>query len=147
MLPFQLRDCTSADLDVTFAITEEAMRTYVELTWGTWNHDEQWQRHRDSYKPDTHRLILAGDFVAGLIAVEEDPSHLWLVKLYLLAGYRGKGLGSAVLRTVQENATLKRKPVRLRILRVNKAARRLYERHGFRVSQETPERLFMECGA
>ena len=146
MLPFQLCDCTTADLDVTFAITEEAMRAYVEQTWGNWNHDEQLQRHRDSYKPDTHRLILVGDLVAGLLAVEEDPSYLWLVKLYLLARYRSKGLGSAILRAVQEDAVLKRKPVRLRVLRVNTAARRLYERHGFRVVQETPERLFMECG-
>jgi ribosomal protein S18 acetylase RimI-like enzyme len=70
-----------------------------------------------------------------------------LVKLYLLAKYRGMGLGSALLVQVLNYAQAQGKLVRLRVLRVNSDAKRLYERHGFKVVQETPERLFMESGA
>jgi ribosomal protein S18 acetylase RimI-like enzyme len=73
-----------------------------------------------------------------------EPEYLWLVKPYLLSDYRGKGLGSALLTHVMQQARAQGKRVRLRVLRVNTGARRLYERLGFEVVQETPERCFME---
>jgi ribosomal protein S18 acetylase RimI-like enzyme len=73
-----------------------------------------------------------------------EPEYLWLVKLYLLSDYRGKGLGSALLTHVMQQARVQGKRVRLRVLRVNTGAMRLYERHGFEVVQETPERFLME---
>jgi hypothetical protein len=38
------------------------------------------------------------------------------------------------------------KPLRLRVLSVNRA-RRLYEREGFRVTESTPERYYMELSS
>lgn len=161
-----LRPATPADLDLTFAITEDAMRGYVEATWGRWDAAEQRAKHEANFTPQTHRIIevsagLHGDAAqaeappdgdaggadrvpAGFVAVEDLPEHLWLVKLYLLAPFRGQGLGSAVLRGVMANAAALGKPVYLRVLRVNTGAQALYRRHGFAVVGEAPERLFMQ---
>jgi ribosomal protein S18 acetylase RimI-like enzyme len=49
---------------------------------------------------------------------------------------RGRGLGGAIVRSIVEDATRRRSPVRLQVLRPN-PARRLYERLGFRVVGET----------
>ena len=143
----QLRPATQDDLALTYAITEDAMRGYVEETWGNWDEDEQLQKHRTNFTPETYRIILIENQVAGLIAVEEFPSHIWLVKLYLLAKYRGQGIGSQVLQSVQNSATAQGKPVTLRVLTVNKRAQALYAKHGFKVTEESAERLHMASGA
>jgi GNAT superfamily N-acetyltransferase len=145
MTRFRLRAATPDDLGLAFEITEDAMRQYVEQTWGAWEPAEQLQKHTSNYTPLTHEFVLVNDEIAGLVAVEEEPDYLWLVKLYLLARHRGQGLGTALLSDVQQRARARGKRVRLRVLRVNAGARRFYERHGFRVVQESPERLFMEC--
>lgn len=162
---FHLRLATPADLDLTFAITEDAMRGYVEATWGGWDAAEQHAKHEANFTPATHRIIEvsaclhvrtavagvsadaesgAARLPAGFVAVEDLPEHLWLVKLYLLAPFRGQGLGSAVLRGLMDEAVALDKPVYLRVLRVNTGAQALYRRHGFEVVGETPERLFMQ---
>ena len=92
-------------------------------------------------------MILVEDEVAGLVAVEEFPSHVWLLKLYLLTMYRGQGIGSQVLKDIQRCATVQGKPVTLRVLRVNKRAQALYAKHGFKVTEENAERLHMASGA
>jgi ribosomal protein S18 acetylase RimI-like enzyme len=90
---------------------------------------------------------LIEDAVAGFVAVEEFPSHVWLVKLYLLARFRGHGIGSQVLEGVLNNAKAQAKPVTLRVLRVNRRAQALYEKHGFKVTEESPERFVMASEA
>jgi hypothetical protein len=81
-----LRDATEDDLHVTYAITEDAMRGYVEETWGSWDPDEQRQKHRANFTPETHKIIVFEGDVAGLVAVEQLPTHVWLVKLYIRGG-------------------------------------------------------------
>ena len=142
-----MRAATPNDLALTYAITEDAMRGYVEQTWGKWDADEQLDKHRTNFTPETYRIILIEDEVAGLVAVEEFPSHVWLVKLYLLAKYRAQGVGSQVLESVQETARAQGKPVTLRVLKVNKRAQALYAKHGFKVTEEIAERLHMSSGA
>ena len=143
----RMRPATQNDLAIAYAITEDAMRGYVEETWGTWDDEEQLQKHRANFTPETYRMILIEDEVAGLVAVEEFPSHVWLVKLYVLAKYRGQGIGSQVLQGIQQNASAHGKPVTLRVLRVNKRAQALYAKHGFTVTEENAERLHMASGA
>ena len=144
MQPFQLRDATRDDLGRTYEITRDAMRAYVEQTWGRWDERGHRQKHQHNYTPETHRLIEVGNAVAGLVAVEQLPDHVWLAKLYLLLAFRGLGIGAAVIAHVLQEADRRGVPVRLRVLRVNTRAQALYARHGFRVVYETPERIFME---
>lgn len=141
---FHLRNATPDDLALAYTITEDAMRAYVEQTWGRWDPQEQLDKHRANYTPDTHRIVMLDEAPAGLVAVEELPTHTWLVKLYLLAAWRNCGIGARLLQGVLQAARAQGKPVRLRVLKVNTPAQRLYARHGFRVIEQTPERLFME---
>ena len=143
----RMRPATHEDSALAYTITEDAMRSYVEETWGKWDEEEQLQKHRANFTPETYRMLLVEEEVAGLIAVEELPSHVWLVKLYLVKKYRSQGIGSQVLQDVQRNATALGKPVMLRVLRVNKRAQALYEKHGFQVTEENAERLHMASGA
>jgi GNAT superfamily N-acetyltransferase len=141
--PFQLRAASEDDLDLAYEITKESMLEYVVETWGFWNEDEQREKHRVNFTPATHRIIVSFGKPIGLVAIEEEPSYLWLVKLYIQRTFQRSGLGAALLRQVISEAKGIGKPVRLRVLRVNIGAQRLYLRHGFQVVGEEPERFFM----
>ena len=121
------------------------MRPYVEATWGAWNEDEQLAKHALNYQPQTHKIITVGAEEVGLLAVEEHDDHLWLVKVYLLEAWRNQGIGRSLIYQVLYQARELGKPVRLRVLRVNNRARKLYESLGFRVVSEMPERFVMEA--
>jgi ribosomal protein S18 acetylase RimI-like enzyme len=56
--------------------------------------------------------------------------------------HKGRGLGSAVLRTVLERTDAQGVAVGLSVLR-GSPARRLYERHGFVVEAQDPIDVFM----
>jgi GNAT superfamily N-acetyltransferase len=113
--------------------------------WGRWDKTEQREKHCANFTLQTHRMILLDDAIAGFIAMGDLPTHHWLVKFYLFAAYRNRGIGSEVLESVIAAARAAGKPVRLRVLRVNTRAQTLYLKHGFKVREETAERLFMEC--
>jgi len=99
-----MRPATSEGLALAYTITKDAMRGFVEETWGNWDEEEQLQKHRANFKPETYRMLLVEDEAAGLVAVKEFPSHVWLVKLYIRKKYRSQGIGSQVLQDVQRNA-------------------------------------------
>ena len=143
MRHLRLRAATEDDFVLAYTITEDAMRGYVEETWGDWDSDEQLKKHRANYTPETHKIILVDDEAVGFLAVEDLPSHIWLVKLYIVQKHRNHGIGSEILEGVLQSAKEKRKPVSLRVLKVNKRAQALYAKHGFKVTGETAERLFM----
>jgi GNAT superfamily N-acetyltransferase len=143
LTPYALRPANSSDVELAYEITRDAMREYVIQTWGNWNEDEQREKHQQNFTPSTYRIVIYNEEEVGLLAVENEPTHLWLVKLYLRSSFRRLGLGTRLLQQVIQEATELGKPIRLRVLRVNQGARRLYQRHGFAVVGEEAERLFM----
>jgi GNAT superfamily N-acetyltransferase len=140
---FGLRAASPSDSRLAYAITEAAMRGYVEQTWGHWDPVEQWQKHCAHFDAATTRLIQVDGADAGLVVVEDLPDHVWLVKLYLLPLARGRGVGAWVLDGVCARAAGIGMPVQLRVLRVNVRAQAFYRRHGFVVTGEMPDRYLM----
>jgi GNAT superfamily N-acetyltransferase len=66
----------------------------------------------------------------------------WLEHFYLVPGLQGRGLGTAVLRTLLERSDSEGLPVRLNVLQ-GSAVRRLYERHGFTVEVQDAVDVYM----
>jgi GNAT superfamily N-acetyltransferase len=141
----EVRQATDEDLDLAFAITEEAMRQYVEATWGRWEPEEQRKLHAKSFEPSTHWVVLSGGEPVGIVAAELERSHVQLVKLYLCARARGQGIGAVILSALLRSAALRSQPLRLRVLAVNTRAQAFYIRHGFHESSRTAQRVFMEA--
>ena len=55
---------------------------------------------------------------------------LQVIDVSLLSSYRGRGIGTALLKSLQSQAAARRVPIRLSVRRGNRAAR-LYARLGF----------------
>ena len=141
----EVRQATEQDTTFSFVVTEEAMRQYVEATWGQWDPVTQLRAHAESFVPSTHWIVFADERPLGLVAAALEPSHVQLLKLYLRAQARGCGIGALILAMLLRSAASRSQPLRLRGLAVNSRAQAFYLRHGFRETFRTAERVFMEA--
>lgn len=95
------------------------------------------QRLRDSFSPRYTSVIVSDGAFAGCVTMRPAEDGRWLEHFYLSPGLQGRGLGSAVLRTLLDRTDAEDMPVRLKVVQ-GSAARRLYERHGFTVEAQDP---------
>ena len=87
-------------------------------------------------------ILRVDDADVGYYRLDEEDHGLYLAGLYIEAPVRRRGLGRAVLQDLIERAQRDRKDLALHVLRPN-PARALYERLGFVVTDEEPERFRM----
>jgi GNAT superfamily N-acetyltransferase len=94
----------------------------------------QWMAQRHGYQTrfphGEHQLVLVDGRPAGRLWVAREPTALWLVDVSLMPAQRGAGVGTELLRALQQEAAAAGKPLRLSVARDN-PAQRLYARLGF----------------
>lgn len=88
--------------------------------------------YRERFPNAERWLVLCGAERVGCLVVDVDATEVRVVDVALLAEWRGRGWGTALLRHVHEEAVDLGLPVRLQVESGN-PARRLYDRLGFRV--------------
>ncbi|MCT8160196.1 GNAT family N-acetyltransferase [Pseudoruegeria sp. SHC-113] len=124
--------------DAAFILDLErtGMEAYAVALWGQW---------RPSATLETlslagHRILQAGARDVGCLALWEDPSCLFVKKLYIAPEARGRGHGAWALTQLTAEAQARGLPIRLNVLVTNPALR-FYRREGFRVCARSPERI------
>ena len=132
MTQFSLRPATGADCERLYRIHREGMRPYVEQVWG-WDEDCQRDRFRRDFDPGATQVVLADGREIGFVRSEEREGIVVLTQVFVIPEYRGQGVGSALVRAILASGL----PVKLRVMKSNTGARRLYERLGFRVVEES----------
>lgn len=107
-------------------------------------------RHFVAHFPDAAFLVLArGAGVVGRLYVDRStrgPRDL-VVDILLAPEWRGAGVGGALLRAVQADASARGREVELHVLSWNAGARRLYERLGFHVADAGSPHVLMRWAA
>ena len=140
-----LRPTDEDDRELLWRIQSTSMRPAVEATWG-W--DEAFQRSyfEEHYGTVPLQIIRLNGQDAGMLSYEVRPDHLFLRNVALLPMFQGQGIGTKVIRTIMAEAAGRRLPLRLQVLRANRA-RELYERLGFRPYGETATHILMSVGS
>jgi GNAT superfamily N-acetyltransferase len=140
--PWTLRPAVAADLEVLAELRATVLRADLERL-GRYDEHRVRQRLRDSFSPAFTSIVLVGGSLAGSVTLRPAPDGRQLLEhFYLVPGLQGRGLGSAVLKTLLDRTDQRDQTVGLDVLR-GSAARRLYERHGFAVESEDPIDVFM----
>lgn len=122
--------------------------------WG-WGNDEldaffrmQFHCQRRSYEsqyPHARQKIVWNQGVrVGRIIVGETAQEMRLIDISLLPEYRSIGIGTTLLKELKDAAATCGKPIRLHVLRSNRALS-LYERNGFRICGGDEPYAAMEC--
>jgi ribosomal protein S18 acetylase RimI-like enzyme len=95
---------------------------------------QQWQ-HQSCSMNAIHQIILRAGLPVGRILTDCTSAEIMLVDIALLPEQRGAGIGAALIRNLQIEAAHAGKPIRLHVLKTNRASR-LYTRLGFEVVRD-----------
>jgi ribosomal protein S18 acetylase RimI-like enzyme len=139
---WHLRPATDADRDFLFDLHRQAIRDYVQPLWG-WDEVAQQRLFDERFVVRRYQVIQVEDENIGVLQIEERPGEIVLDLIELLPAWQGKGIGTAVIRSLFAQG----KAVSLRVLTTNPRAAALYERLGFRVVRRTPEHFYMRAEA
>lgn len=139
-----LRPATHSDTDFARNAHHQAYHDVIERQFGTFDEALQDQFFAKSWGDSSgYQVINWGDEPAGYTRVEETPEYIYGHELVILPEYQSKGIGSFLLRSWQANAQSKNIPLRLQVLKENKA-KELYERVGFKETSQTDTHYEME---
>ena len=136
-----LRDAAAADIEPIAELRAAVMRPDLERL-GRYDEHRVRQRLRDAFRAEHTSVIVVDGELAGCVALRPAEDRQWLEHFYLDPRHQGRGLGSAVLRTLLARTDAQGVTVGLNVLQ-GSPARRLYERHGFVMESQDPVDVFM----
>lgn len=136
---FSLRPAVAADLPFLEAMRRTVMRAFIENHY-PW--DEQAQRERVLAHFDCAQVIVVEGRDVGLLKVVRGPAEIHLSQVQLLPEYQGRGIASALIGDLQQEAAAARLPITLDVLRSNPALA-LYRRLGFVAYEENAHFFLM----
>lgn len=131
---------TRADEVTAWGWAESQQEAFLRMQFNAQQRAYEWQ-----FPGAVHSIILFDEAMAGrLIVVHTANQELRLTDITLLPEYRNAGAGTLLVRDLQAQAGALGLPLRLRVLKTNVAARRLYERLGFSLTGESDMNFMME---
>ncbi len=143
MEALSIRKAHESDSEFVFTVKKAAFQEYVEQEWG-WNENYQRELHNRRFtSQDLHIIQFCGTDV-GFLATSRSPDTLKVNQLYILPEYQGRGIGSACMARVLNDATLRQMPVVLQVLKVNIRGTAFYQRLGFTIVGETTTHFLMK---
>ena len=135
MEELNIRKAMANDSELVFAVKKAAYREYVEQVWG-WDDNYQRERHnREFASHDFHIIQFRGTDV-GFFITSSTSDTLKVNQIFVLPEYQGRGIGSACMTCIIDNANLEGKSVVLQVLKVNTRGIALYQRLGFTIVDE-----------
>jgi GNAT superfamily N-acetyltransferase len=109
-------------------------------------YEAQQRFYESEYRRVADQVVLADDKPAGRLMFEQREHEIRCVDFALLPQYRGQGIGTGLLKNLQSQARGANKPLRLQVIRFNRAIN-LFERVGFVRTSETGTHFQMEWRA
>lgn len=106
-------------------------------------YEAQQHFYEAEYQRAADEIILWEGKPAGRLIVERREHEIRCVDVALLPEHRNGGIGTFLIRTLQDEARRERKPLRLQVIRFNQAVN-LFERTGFVRTSETGTHFQME---
>jgi GNAT superfamily N-acetyltransferase len=147
-----LRPVTAADdefLLAVYANTREQEMAAVPWTdeqkmeFLRWQFNLQRQDYDANYPQRQYDVIVVDEQPAGRIWISRND-QIRLLDIALLAEFQNRGVGTALLKRLIDEATRANKPLRHMVFILNTDAKRFYERLGFEVFEEVGAYLHME---
>src|SRR5262245_6458761 len=143
IIEIELRRATVADTKFLWDVFRVSMEDYITQTRGEWNEQREESQFRDQLDLSAAQVILTKNLEVGFIMVPIKDNARWIHTICIVPEYQNRGIGTEVVRSVIAEAETQNIPLYLSVLKVN-PARRLYERLGFVVIEETEHHFRMK---
>ena len=112
-----------------------------------WQFDLQRSEYDARFPEAAYHVIWVDDRPAGRIWVGSDDEQIRLLDFALLPEFQNRGVGTALLRRLMEQAANERKALRHMVFVLNNDAHRFYERLGFAIIDDLGAYKHMEWRA
>ena len=143
MEELNIRKVYASDREFVFTVKKAAFREYVEQVWG-WDDSYQRELHDRRFASQDLRIIQFCGTDVGFLATSRTRQTLKVDQLYILPEYQGRGIGSACMARILDDANLRQKPVVLQVLKVNTRGTAFYQKLGFIIVGETTTHFLMK---
>jgi GNAT superfamily N-acetyltransferase len=124
------RRARARDSEFAYRLKKATLAEYVRQVWG-WDEDVQRRLHQRRFTSQDFRVIVASGVDVGILALSRWPDCLKVNQLLVLPEHQGRGIGTACVKHVLEEAAADGLPVRLQVLQVNRRAVEFYRWLGF----------------
>ena len=140
---YELRQTSASDREWVYQLNVRCYETLVVAQFGKWDDDWQREHFAEKWDPSAYEIVVFEGRDVGILfaAVEED--HVFLREIQIAPEFQNRGMGTAILIDLIDQAHRKGLPLRLRALHRNRATR-LYERLGFSQTGRTETHVLME---
>ncbi len=147
-----LRPATAEDKEFLLAVFKSSRGEDLrELGWDEdrigefldMQFEAQQRLDQNEYQQADDQIVLSEEQPAGRLTVERRDHEIRCVEVALLPTHRNTGVGTFLIRQLQDEARLANKPLRLGVIRFSRAVG-LFERLGFVRTSETGTHFQME---
>ena len=126
-----LRPAAEADFWFLYQVKKQSNFSYISAL-GEWDEAAQRQAFaRDFHRIEEFSVITVAGADAGFLQLQQGKDFLNVAEIHLLPSFRGRGIGSQLLRDLQARARAEALPLLIGCFRANIRASRLYRRLGF----------------
>jgi GNAT superfamily N-acetyltransferase len=141
-MELKLRTASVDDKVFLFDLASTVYKKLVIDQFGKWDENSQRNYFEKKWEKANYKIIEKDDQRIGTIWVTTEKNHIQLNEIQLLPKFQRQGIGSALVRKELKKAQDQNKPMRLRLLKKNKAIN-FYERLGFVVYDQTDAHFLM----
>jgi ribosomal protein S18 acetylase RimI-like enzyme len=113
------------------------------LALGRWDEARILARFAEGWHLEEARMISAAGTTIGFIQVSESPDTVHIDQIHIVASFRGRGIGTGLIRAVMQRARDAGKMVGLNVIRGNLRAIALYRRLGFHIAADDEDKIQM----
>ena len=137
------RKALPSDTDFARQTHHAAYRDVVMRQFGSFDEKTQDKYFAESWKLGNQEILLKDDKKVGYCSIEYLPNEIIIQQLTILPEFQSQGIGSELLTDVLKEAKIKGTPVKLQVLKKNRA-KNLYEKLGFKEIGTTDTHFKME---
>lgn len=136
----EIAACDAArDGELIRSLTRANFYEAMKASWDEARHQ------REPSQPGRYRMLRRDGEIIGFFALRDEADALYVQTIQLVSSARCQGIGRRVMDHIAELAgETGRLAIRLRVLRSNAAARRFYDRLGYRVIAEEEASSLLE---
>jgi len=144
-MKYYLRNITESDKNFIYNVKKASIMDYVQKIWG-WDEEYQIRDFESDFILENFKIITVEGVDIGFVQTTEEPLNINIIEIHIIPEYQGYGIGSSIINHILEEASKKRKTVRIGCFIDNSRAKKLYQKLGFKVVNITNTHYEMEYG-
>ena len=138
---FTFKKASEEDMEFLLWLRKETMVEHYIKAGKEVNEENLLGRIKDNF--EHAKIILLNNQKIGLLKVAKNKTEIEIHQIQIAPNYQNKGIGKQIIQSILQEASAKKIPVKLSVLKVNKA-QTLYKNLGFAIYDENEYSYFMK---